>query len=79
MLKLKNIKLNNNILSSKFYPENSEDFGTVSINIETMEVIEKTPSKYDETFPIYLNHAIEGLKKIIGTTELPKEKLVMWY
>lgn len=79
MLKLKNIKLNNNILSAEYHPENSDDFGSVSINTENMEVVEQRPSKYDESFPIYLNHAVDALKKLSKTTEIPKEKLIMWH
>lgn len=79
MLKLKNIKLNNNILSAEYHPENSDDFGKVSINTENMEVVEQRPSKHDESFPIYLNHAVDALKKLSKTTEIPKEKLIMWH
>lgn len=79
MLKLKNIKLNNKTLSAEYHPENSDDFGSVAINIENNEIIEKTLSKHDEVFPIYLNHAVDALIKLSKTTTIPKEKLIMWH
>ncbi len=79
MLKLKNIKLNNNTLSAEYHPENSDDFGIVSIDTRTKEVTKQVLAKHDETFPIYLNHAVDVMKKLCGMTEIPHEKLVMWH
>lgn len=79
MLKLINVKQNNGIISADYIPENEEDVGSVSIDIETMEVVKSNPSKYEGEFHCYLNHAIDALKKVVEAEEVPEEKLVMWY
>lgn len=78
MLKLKGIKRNNGIISAEYEPECSGSVGVVAISVTTGETIEQTPSK-DDNFGIYLNHALDALKKLKGVHELPSEKLVMWY
>ena len=78
MLKLINLKKSNGIISAEYDPENSGEYGSVSIEAESGEVIETKASKYDSSFPIYLNHAIDALKKMKNEKELPKEKLIMW-
>lgn len=78
MLKLKNIKTNNGIISAEYDPENSGDLGSISIYVESGEVVESKTSQLDATFPIYMYHATKALKKLIGERKLPKEKLVMW-
>lgn len=79
MLKLKNIKRNNGIISAEYDPENSGKVGAVSIDVENGKVVESVVSSYDADFPIYLNHAIESLKKLKDDPKLPQEKLVMWH
>ena len=79
MLKLKNIKSSNGIIYADYEPEKSGITGKISIRISDKEVISSVVSEYDKEFPIYLQHAILALKKLVGIKELPKEKLVMWY
>lgn len=79
MLELKNIKTSDGIISAEYDPENSGDLGSVSINIESGEVVKSTISQLDEPLPIYLHHAIQALEKLIPEKELPKEKIIMWY
>jgi len=79
MLKLRNLKKNNGIITAEYDPENSGDLGSISINMENGQIIETVCAKVDEVFPIYLNHAIDALKKLTKERELPKEKTIMWY
>ena len=79
MLKLKNIKKNNGIISAEYEPEASGELGKIAIDIKTGEVIESVETKHDEVLPIYLHHAIYGLKELISQKELPNEQLIMWY
>ena len=79
MLKLKNIKNNNGIITASYDPEASGELGRISIDKNSGDVIESVASKFDSDYPIYLNHAIDALKKIKNEKELPEEKLVMWY
>ena len=75
MLKLKNIKKSNGIISADYDPECSGEIGRISINKE----VETTISLMDREFPIYLNHALDTLRKIKDEKDIPEEKLVMWY
>lgn len=79
MLKLLNLRKSNGIISAEYEPENSGEYGSISLEIKSGKVIEAKTSKLDSSFPIYLNHAVEALKKIRNEKELPKEKLIMWY
>ena len=78
MLKLRNIKKNNGIISAEYDPENSGELGNVSVDVEKEEVVESNLSKLDGVFPIYMNHAIDALIKMKDNKELPKEKMIMW-
>lgn len=79
MLKLKNLKKNNGIISAEYDPENSGELGSISIDVQDGSLVESKASKMDSSFPIYLNHAVEALRKLKDEKELPEEKLIMWY
>lgn len=79
MLKLKNIRIDEGVISAEYDPENSGSLGNISINVESGEVVESKNSQLDTPLPMYLYHATQALKELINEKELPKEKLVMWY
>lgn len=79
MLKLKNIKKSNGLISADYDPECSGEIGRISINIDSGKEVETTISLMDREFPIYLNHALDILRKIKDEKDIPEEKLVMWY
>lgn len=79
MLKLRNIKKNNGIISAEYDPECSGDTGKISIDVKSGRELEHDIAAMDIDFPIYYNHAIEALRKIKDDTDIPEEKLVMWY
>ena len=70
--------MNNGIISADYFPEAAENCGNVSIGIDDEEVLDYRISKMDEVFPIYFQHAVSALKKLMKESNLPKEKLVMW-
>ena len=79
MLKLKNIKKNNNIISAEYDPESSGELGSISVDIDSGKLVDSRASKLDSPLPIYLKHAEDALKKIMIEDDIPKEKLIMWY
>lgn len=79
MLKLKNIKNENGILSAEYDPEGSNLLGYIAIDIRTAEVIDSRESEYEKGFPNYKMHARMALKSMISEKPIPKERLVMWY
>lgn len=79
MLKLKNIKMNNGIISAEYDPENSGVLGSVSIDVKSGEIVNSRISEYDKDFPVYMDHAIVYLEKLALQDSVPEEKTVMWY
>ena len=79
MLKLKNIKKVNGIISAEYDPENSGVLGAVSVDARSGEVVESSVSAYDKDFPVYLDHAASSLVKLAAQKDIPEEKLVMWH
>lgn len=79
MLILKNIEKNNDIIRAEYDPEKSGCIGSIAIDINSRNVIESKITSYDENIPIYLNHAIAALEKMISLDVVPEEKVVMWY
>jgi hypothetical protein len=79
MLKLKNIKLNNGIISAEYEPENTGEVGKIAVDVVSGEVVEQHLAETDNTFPMYFNKALEWLQKVRTSSEIPKEKTIMWY
>lgn len=79
MLKLLNIEKNRETIKAQYDPENSGNIGGFEIDIASGKVINSNYSLFDASFPIYFNHGVEALRKILNSGELPKEKIVMWY
>lgn len=80
MVKLKNIIITENSIEADYYPEDSDDFAHISIDlageVKTIEHIEE----YSLTYTV---HALQGLKRILenykNNCEIPKVYTVMWY
>ena len=79
MLKLKNIKLINGIISADYEPENSGEVGKISIDANSGKVVEIHLAEMDKEFPMYVNKALDWLQKARTLSDLPKERLIMWY
>lgn len=82
MLKLTNIRVDDEVIEADYIPESSDMTAHVSINRNTSEA---TAEKIEEFGGMYSTMAKNGLKHILenfvksGGKELPTEKLVMWY
>lgn len=74
MLKLKNIKMNNGIISAEYDPENSGVLGSVSVDIKSGEIVDSKLSEYDKDFPVYLGHAVACLEKLALQDSVPEER-----
>lgn len=79
MLKLKNIKRSNGLITANYDPEGTGLLGFISLDQKTGDVIEGRASKYDEDMPTHLQHGISALQKMRNFDDLPEEKTVMWY
>lgn len=83
MLRLKNIKMENNIIEADYYPESEKvRFGHVAFNTKTREEKIIMAEGYDREYPFM---AVTGLDRLVELfnnneiSELPKERTVMWY
>lgn len=80
MNKIKNVKLENNILAFEYIPENSGNVGFVNYDIEKDEFININPSKSDNKRMSYAKKATWFLlDEIENDKELQEEYLQMWY
>lgn len=79
MLTLKNIKIDNNIISANYIPEDSEESGFLKYDYVNNIVLEENITSFDTTIPIYLHHAKVALKRYVVDNEKDSEMLVMWH
>ena len=78
IIKLKNIKKNNNIIECDILPEDSKEFGHVSIEIDSKNLKEyKLPAGY-EWCRKHVSHVQNTLLDFAKSDNIPKEKLIMW-
>lgn len=79
MLRLKEIKRNNSIISAYYDPEDSGELGYVEVSVKTGEEVKVEPSHFEGTIRTYMRHAISALSQMAKMENLPEEKTVMWY
>ena len=78
MIRLKNIEKNNNIIQCDIIPEDSNELGHLSIDIDTKKIIEQClPDNY-EWCKKHIQHAKDTLMQMVMNEKIEKEKLVMW-
>ena len=78
MLLLKLVKINNNVVVYNYFPENTEDYGTIELDLLSKEVrLIKRADKYKQT--MYLMHAYQGLLRILDENDFSDRRVVAWY
>ena len=82
MIKLKNIKKNNDIIECDIIPEDSQKAGHLSVSLQDDDpygtVSYKLPEGY-EWCRNHVSHAVTGLIEMAKRSEFLNEKLIMWY
>ena len=82
MLKLINIKKNENIIEADYIPEQSENSAHVRLNTENDEYIVENVDGFGS---MYRRMALNGLRRILAELKsnkietVPTERTVMWY
>ncbi len=82
MLKLINIKINNNLLEADYIPEDSHRKAHVLLDTQKGDVVVETIEEYGK---MYSRMAVNGLQRISNELkngkidDVPKERLIMWY
>lgn len=79
MLKLINIKRNDNIITANYIPETSDEMGYIKLDLSNGKVIECQDTSYDIVFQGYLMKAIGLLKDIANKEPYEKEYVHIWY
>ncbi len=78
MLKLKNIKKDNDIISCDVFPEGDNQKGILKYDLLNKSIIElKMPNDYNYLAP-YIVYATRYFDKT-DLEKIPKEKTFMWY
>ena len=78
MVKLVNIKKNNDFISSDYIPEASEEKGYIKMDLQG-NVVESKLTSCDEIIADYFSHAKQELKRLLKINPIPDHSLVMWY
>lgn len=78
MLLLKLVKINNNVVVYNYFPENTEDYGTIELDLVSREIrLIKRADKYKQT--MYLIHAYQGLLRMLDENNFSDTRVVAWY
>ena len=66
-----------NIVKYKYYPEGREEFGIITLNIDTGDVeIEKFAQNYDSS---YMGHAVHRIDEYYKKKEYLEKDMVAWF
>ena len=69
--------LTDDIVSYRYYPEGGEEYGIVSLNRKTDEIV------HDKVYPdisgMYKRQALYRMRKYNETGEFPEKATVAWY
>ena len=78
MLLLKLIKINNNVVVYNYFPENTEDYGTIEFDLRSREArLIKRADKSQQT--MYVMHADQGLLRMLDENDFSDTRIVAWY
>lgn len=70
-------KLTDKIVSYRYYPEFSKEYGIVSVNRKTKE---RSIDKVHEEFSnVYAGHALCNICKFIDDDNFPEKDVIAWY
>lgn len=79
MVKLTDIKLKDNIISSTIFPEDSKEPGYVSVDTVSGTIVESLLPVGYEYCKMHLEHASDALIEIVHSGVIPEKRTVMWY
>lgn len=78
MIKLRNIRRINNIISCKILPEDAISFGSLVVDVSNYRIIDyDLPEGYKWCIN-HVHHAAEALYRMASTNEITTEKNVIW-
>lgn len=78
MLKYKLFEENDDIISYRYFPNGREDFGTITMNKKTAELINVEVAKNDKFKQFYF-HMIREIERFRKADDYLKDGYVAWY
>lgn len=69
---------NNDVVTYHYYPQGSEDFGSITMNKKTAELVGFELAKTDK-FKRYFYHMIDQIEEFIKHGKFLKDGYVAWY
>ena len=79
MIRLKNIRKNNNIIECEIFPEDCKENGYLSVEIDSEEIVKyELPIGY-EWCTNHIAHAERELLDMAKNNNVQKEKTIIWY
>ena len=78
MVRVENVKIDGNIVTCDYYPENKQDKSTVKFDLNTEKIIEINRCPSDD-WGAYVRHAINGTIERIKENDVPPVFCVAWY
>ena len=79
MIKLKNIVIDGNIIKCDIFPEDSEQRGTLEVDIEQKSASYVLPDGYEWCIN-HIEHAKNNLIRAYNRNDpIPKQKIIMWH
>ena len=80
MVKIFDIKENDNTVSCKYTPEQTDKVGTVTVDKTTKEVVDIKYSDYEYGKKSYVAHVRAKIDELLTTgSAFPNEAIVTWY
>ena len=77
MLILMLMEKSGSIVKYKYYPEGEEEFGIITLNMDTGDVeIEKLAQNYDSS---YMGHAVHRIDEYYKKKEYLEKDMVAWF
>lgn len=77
MLRLKNIRINEHLAEADFFPEDTNVFGYIAVDLQSEEIKEIVNAEGYEY--IYPGHARNQLVKMAREKDMSTECVVYWY
>lgn len=78
MLKYKLIEESENYVKYLYFPDGREEYGSVTVNKRTGDVLEMVIAKVDQ-FKRYCFHLIDEIEDFIESGNFKNEGIVAWY
>lgn len=80
MLVVRLEQIKNDIAVYKYYPENKNDYGIISVDTNTGHINEDAPveGQYGGENSMYRNHAFSTMRKFFKEKNFPKEWMTAW-